>query len=689
VRERAEKYLKQMLRPEAEFREGQWEAVESVVVKRKRTLVVQRTGWGKSIVYFIATRLLRDGGSGPTIIISPLLSLMRNQLDMASRIGIHAVSINSTNEDEWGPIEDMLRDGKCDVLLVSPERLANQRFLERVLPSIEGNVGLFVVDEAHCISDWGHDFRPDYRRIVRIVKSLPANVPIIATTATANYRVVEDVDEQLGPNLYISRGPLARESLRLQAIHLSDQAYRLAWLAQNLPAMPGSGIIYCLTVADCRRVTEWLSAHGFNVLDYHAQLDNAEREERERMLLANEVKALVATVALGMGYDKPDLGFVVHFQRPGNIISYYQQIGRAGRALEQAYAILLNGREDDEIQEYFINSAFPGAREMGQVVEAVEYADDGVSARELTSRLNLTYGRIEKCLKLLEVDGVVSKTGYRYFRTANPWVADTARAERVTAMRNRELKKMREFVFTDECLMEYISRELDDPHASPCGKCANCSGPFFSQGVEEGLVREAVTFLRRDSRPILPRMQWPTGGAGHWSGNIPEELRCEEGRALCIYADAGWGRQVASGKYEAGDFSDQLVAAAAEMILERWKPFPFPQWVTAVPSLRRPGLVAGFAQRLAGSLGLPFKPVLVKLKKTEEQKRMQNSYQQANNIAQAFAVEGDVPGGPVLLVDDMVDSRWTMTVCAALLLEAGSGPVFPFALAQTFTGGGS
>ncbi len=687
MRAKAEKLLKQMLGPDAEFREGQWEAIESVVAQHKRTLVVQRTGWGKSIVYFLSTRLLRDEGAGPTIIISPLLSLMRNQLDMAGKIGIRAESINSTNEEEWGPIEVLLRQGQCDVLLVSPERLANQRFLTQVLPSIDGGIGLFVVDEAHCISDWGHDFRPDYRRIVRIVKSLPANVPVIATTATANDRVVEDVDEQLGPGLYISRGPLARDSLHLQTIHLSDQAERLAWLASNLQEMPGSGIIYCLTIADCRRVTEWLRQQGFNVLDYHAQLENEQREERETMLLENEVKALVATVALGMGYDKPDLGFVIHFQRPGNVVSYYQQIGRAGRAVDKAFAILLNGREDDEIQDYFINSAFPGASEMEQVVGVVENSESGISARGIMPDVNLTYGKIERCLKLLEVDGVISRTGSKYFRTANPWVPDTGRADKVTERRYRELDKIRDFVFTDDCLMEYISRELDDRHARPCGKCASCSGPIFSEELDDGLVKESVTYLRRDSRGIGPRKQWPTGGAGHWAGNIKPESRAEEGRALCIYADAGWGRQVALGKYEVGEFSDELVSAAVELISQRWKPSPSPEWVTAVPSLRRPELVAGFAVRVAKSLGLPFNPVLIKVKETEEQKMMQNSFQQANNIAEAFEVAGKPPGGPVLLVDDMVDSKWTMTVCAALLREAGSGSVFPFALALTFSGG--
>jgi len=370
MKSRAQELLRNMLGDTASFREGQWEAIDSVIGGNK-TLVVQRTGWGKSIIYFIATRLFREQGAGPTILISPLLSLMRNQIDIASRIGIRAVSINSSNEEEWQEVEVLLQKGECDVLLVSPERLSNQRFLTGVLPSIKGGIGMFVVDEAHCISDWGHDFRPDYRRIVKIVKNLPPNVPILATTATANSRVIGDIDEQIGPNLTILRGRLARESLKLQRIKLEDQAERLAWLAENLPIIDGSGIIYCLTIADCRRVSRWLHERGINVLEYHGKLEDGLRLEYEQRLLANEVKALAATIALGMGFDKPDLGFVIHYQRPGSLVVYYQQIGRAGRAVDNAYAVLLNGREDDEIQDYFINNAFPTAYEMEQVLNIV------------------------------------------------------------------------------------------------------------------------------------------------------------------------------------------------------------------------------------------------------------------------------------------------------------------------------
>ncbi len=671
----------------ADFRPGQWEAIQAVAEGRARILVVQRTGWGKSLVYFIATKLLRDGRGGPTVLISPLLSLMRNQLQMAERIGIRAATINSANTDEWKAVEDRLEAGECDVLLVSPERLANERFLQRTMPAMRDGIGMFVVDEAHCISDWGHDFRPDYRRIVRIVRALPARVPVLGTTATANDRVVADIVTQIGPGMQVFRGPLARETLRLQTIRLADQSERLAWLAEHLPRLPGTGIVYCLTVADCLRVSEWLRLHQIDAPAYYGDLDNELRGALEQRLLRNEVKALVATVALGMGFDKPDLGFIVHYQRPGSVVSYYQQIGRAGRAVAEGHVILLNGREDDEIQDYFIATAFPGTEEMQQIIHAVE-ASEGLTVAEVLKEVNLSRPRVERALKVLEVDGALVRDRTRYRRTLNPWSADAERARRVTEQRRHELARMQEFVTHTGCLMEFLVRELDDPTAAPCGRCANCRGTVVPDDAPFALVQDAVSFLRQDSQAIEPRRQWPAGGVGRWAGRIPLLLQNREGRALSVYGDAGWGRLVAEEKYHVGSYSDDLVAAAFDLIRHRWQPQPAPEWVTAIPSQRHPTLVLTFAERLARLLGLPFHAVLLKIADAAEQKMMQNSAQQAANVAGVFEVGGACPGGPVLLVDDVVDSRWTMTVCGTLLREGGSGPVHPFALAMASIGRG-
>src|SRR6266853_3532582 len=257
-KEKARAILQQMLGPGADFRDGQWEAIDLAANQRQRLLVVQRTGWGKSVVYFVAAKILRDAGAGPALLISPLLSLMRNQILAAQKLGIRAVTIHSENLADWGAVETALAANEVDLLMVSPERLGNSQFLEKLLPLIQGSIGMFVVDEAHCISDWGHDFRPDYRRIVRVLRLLPPNVPVLCTTATANNRVVQDIHTQI-PNLRILRGPLVRPSLKLYNIKLQDQAGRLAWLAHFLPHLPGSGIIYTLTVQDTRRGAAWLT----------------------------------------------------------------------------------------------------------------------------------------------------------------------------------------------------------------------------------------------------------------------------------------------------------------------------------------------------------------------------------------------------------------------------------------------
>jgi ATP-dependent DNA helicase RecQ len=652
----------------AQFRPDQLEAIEALVDRRARLLVVQATGWGKSVVYFIATKLLREQGQGPTVLISPLLSLMRDQIRMAERLGVRAFTLNSSNTDDWPAIKRAIAEDRCDILLVSPERLGNEEFETEVLPSFSRGIGLLVVDEAHCVSDWGHDFRPDYRRIIRVVRRLPPSVPVLATTATANDRVVEDVVDQLG-NLEVLRGPLARQSLRLQSIHLADQAERLAWLDRHIRELPGAGIVYCLTVADCARVARWLQSRGVNVAAYYGGLDNDERTRLEEQLLRNEVKALVATVALGMGFDKPDLGFVVHFQRPGSLVAYYQQIGRAGRALDDAIAILLNGREDDEIHDYFVSTAFPGAFALRQVLDVVE-DEPGIKLRGIEARLNLKRTRLAQCLTFLQVDQAIYREDGGYFRTPTAWVPDVDRWAGVTERRREELARMRTFSVSDACLMQLVTAELDDPSSAPCGRCANCAGEIVSPTVEPEVVRDAIEFFRRSHRPIEPRRQ-----------GVPAGARSEEGRALSIWADAGWGAVVRRGKYEDDRFHDDLAVAVADMI-RSWRPSPSPTWVAAVPSLRHPDLVPDFAQRVASALGVPYVRVLAKQRETAPQKTRENSEQQAANIRDAFAVVGSAPTGPVLLLDDVVDSRWTFTECARVLRGAGVEAVFPVALAE-------
>lgn len=675
--------------PTASFRAGQWEAIEQLVERHARLLVVERTGWGKSLVYFMATRLLREQGAGPTLLISPLLALMRNQILAAQRIGVRAGTVNSSNTEEWEQVLRNLLANQIDLLLISPERLANEAFREQYLMPIADRVGLFVVDEAHCISDWGHDFRPDYRRIVRVLQALPRNIPVLATTATANNRVVEDVVSQLGAEVELIRGPLTRESLALQNIHLPSQAARLAWLAEQLPKLPGSGIIYTLTTKDADRVSEWLRLQGIAAESYHAGIDGQRREDLEQRLLENQLKALVATSALGMGFDKPDLGFVIHFHRPGSVVHYYQQVGRAGRAIQRAYGIMLSGDEDDEILDYFIRTAFPPEAHTADVLAQLEAAEHGLTIIELERNLNLRRSHIEHVLKLLSVEtpSPITRQKGRWYLNPIAYVPDQERIARITHQRRSEQQRMRDYLHSQECLMRFLSRELDDSTLKDCGRCAVCAGlPILPVDYPVRLAAEASGFLRRLDQQIDPRKQWPGDAlltAHGWRGNIPTQFKAEEGRALCLWGDAGWGDLVRHGKQRDGRFADDLVLGAVELIRDRWRPIPAPTWITCVPSQRHPTLVTDFTQRLAHALRLPFVSAVRRTRPTESQKTMCNSYQQAHNLAGAFAINSAPQlSGPVLLVDDIVDSRWTFTILAALLRESGSGPVFPFALAQ-------
>lgn len=681
--------------PKADFREGQWEAIDSLVNKQEQLLVVQRTGWGKSSVYFISTRILRDRGRGPTLIVSPLLALMRNQIEAADRLGIRALTINSTNKDDWPQINKAVTGNRVDALLISPERLANDEFVANVLMPISETIGLLVVDEAHCISDWGHDFRPDYRRLVNVLQRMPDNVPILGTTATANNRVVNDVKAQLG-NIGIQRGSLMRETLELQNIRLPSQPARLAWLAEHIGGLPGTGIIYTLTKRDANQVADWLNQHGINARAYYSGVTDEEfedsdayRQHLEGLLLNNEIKVLVATTALGMGYDKPDLGFVIHYQAPGSIVAYYQQVGRAGRGIDHAVGILLSGSEDDEIHEFFRRSAFPRERWVVSILEALEDSD-GLNTIELEEAVNLRRGQIDQVVKFLSVDSPapVINNGSKWQRTPVFYRMDHERIRRLTEQRAIEWQEIQSYLDEQGCLMEFLAKALDDIDPKPCGRCASCRGEnIVAPSFQRETAIHAGRFLKHAETPLECKKQVAKGAFQKYgfNGNLPLVLRAEVGRILSRWGDAGWGQIVADDKHN-GHFRDELVEAVREMIVDRWRPAPAPAWVTCVPSRNHPTLVPSYAERLAATLGLPFAPIVQKIRDNEQQKGQQNRFHQCRNLDGVFAIEGKPPEGPVLLIDDVVDSAWTLTVIAALLRRAGSGPVWPLALTTSSIG---
>ena len=678
--------------PAAQFRDGQWEAIDTLVNQRQKLLVVQRTGWGKSSVYFISTKIFRDRGLGPTIIISPLLALMRNQIESARRLGIVAATMNSTNTEDWQAVTGRILNDEIDCLLISPERLANDGFIETVLQPIADRIALMVIDEAHCISDWGHDFRPDYRRIVNILRQLPANTPVLGTTATANNRVVVDIQQQIG-NIQIQRGQLGRDSLSLQTLVLPDQPSRLAWLAQVIRTLPGTGIVYTLTVRDAEQVADWLTQNGIVAKAYHGSVEaegfgnsNTYRQHLEGLLLSNQLNVLVATTALGMGYDKPDLSFVIHYQAPGSIVGYYQQVGRGGRGIDRARGVLMSGTEDEDIHEFFRNSAFPSEDHVNQILNLLAQCD-GLTIRAIEEQTNLRHVQIEKVLKLLSVENPapVIKVDSQWRRTPVPYAMDHARIAHLTGQREQEWQEVQAYLTDAGCKMTYLRRALDDVDAAPCGKCSSCLGrPVVDVQIDAPLAHRAASFLKQAEMPIQPKAQVAANAFVEYGfrGNLPQNLRAREGRVLSRWGDAGWGGMVAKHKH-ANHFGDELVEAMAEMIQQRWQPAPAPTWVCCVPSRNHPELVPDFARRLAARLALPFVDAVAKVRDNQPQKGQQNRFHQCRNLDGVFTINLPVPSGAVLLIDDIVDSGWTLTVLAALLQQAGSGAVLPVALASS------
>ncbi|GAA2728675.1 RecQ family ATP-dependent DNA helicase [Cellulomonas aerilata] len=778
LRARAEAALVALVgRPDARLRDDQWVAIEALVADHRRALVVQRTGWGKSAVYFVATALLRQGGAGPTVIVSPLLALMRNQVEAAQRAGIRAETINSANVQEWDGVHERVAAGEVDVLLVSPERLNNPGFREEVLPRLGASAGLVVVDEAHCISDWGHDFRPDYRRIRTLLADLPAGIPVLATTATANARVTADVAEQLAvtsdepagggssagspgspgspaspgsagapgspaspgspgspaspgspgsrtialADVLVLRGSLDRGSLHLAVRELPGTAAQLAWLAHHLPTIEGSGIVYCLTVAAAQQVTEYLREAGLAVRAYTGQTDTAEREQSEQDLLANRVKALVATSALGMGFDKGDLAFVVHLGAPASPIAYYQQVGRAGRATARAEVVLLPGPEDRAIWDYFASMAFPPETEVRATVAALDDAGT-LSTAALETRVSLRRNRLELMLKVLDVDGAVRRVKGGWQSTGRPWAYDAERYARVTETRRAEQGAMLDYVRTDGCRMAFLRHALDDPELADgwrCGRCDRCGGTAAGDAPDEHEVAAARDRLAVPGVEVEPRRQWPSGMAGlglRVSGRIAEGERPETGRAVARMDGIGWGGLLRdlfaapSGGPSGGpddawpggdpddpgdpaDRSDRVtqdlpvaLQRAVLEVLDAWHPQPAPAGVVLVESASRPELVRQLAHGVAHHLGLPVVGSVRPVAGVPAGRHDVNSAQRLSSVAGRLELDlseraaAGLPGRAVLLVDDRTDSGWTLTVASRLLRQAGASAVHPFVL---------
>ncbi|KQP15193.1 DEAD/DEAH box helicase [Pseudorhodoferax sp. Leaf267] len=668
-----------MAGPAAQPREDQTAAVAALVEERARVLVVQATGWGKSAVYWAATSALRAQGKGPTLIVSPLLALMRDQVDAAARGGLRAATINSTNLDAWDPIFEDIAADRLDVLLVSPERLGNPGFARR-LPTLLATTGLVVIDEAHCISDWGFDFRPDYQRLAKTLLGIEADTPVLATTATANHRVTEDIARQLGPETLTFRGSLARSSLRLAVVPKLGALERHAWVADALETFAGSGIVYALTVADTERLAGFLRSCGFEVAAYHGGLETAARQQIEDDLRGNRLKAVVATSALGMGYDKPDLAFCIHVGSPASPVAYYQQVGRAGRALDDAVAVLLPAETDERIWAYFATAGVPDEKRVGQILKALATGPQSLLALENST--SIRRGRLEGLLKILAVEEVVQREGTAWALTGQPWTFDAQRWQALAQVRQREADLMRAFAAGQGCLMRFLQVALDDPAPSDCGRCSVCTGRLPDPGAHPGADRVAAAraYARGQDVVIEPRKLWPTGGAR--KGRI---TGCSEGRALAFADDPGWAEALLPLLGAPDAPAPQAVLDGVVGVLGRWRRSwgDRPVAVVPMPSATHPQLLGSVAAHMARVGRLPLVDAL-RLAGPLPDADLASAAKVAT-LNRALVLHDDVvlPPGPLLLVDVRYRSGWSATVAAALLREAGAEAVLPLVLHQT------
>ena len=670
-----------MAGPAARPREDQTAAVAALVEQRARVLVVQATGWGKSAVYWAATSALRAAGKGPTLIVSPLLALMRDQVGAAAQAGLRAATVNSTNLDDWDAVFDDIAGDRLDVLLVSPERLGNAGFARR-LPGLLAATGLVVIDEAHCISDWGFDFRPDYQRLAKTLLGIGADTPVLATTATANQRVTLDVARQLGPQTLTFRGSLARSSLRLAVVPGLNSLERYAWVGDALDVFAGSGIVYALTVAETERLAGFLRSCGFEVAAYHGGLDTAVRQDIEDALRRNALKAVVATSALGMGYDKPDLAFCIHVGSPASPVAYYQQVGRAGRALDEAVAVLLPAETDEQIWAYFATAGVPDEQRVGKIIDALAQGPQTLVALE--NATTIRRGRLEGLLKILAVDEVVKREGSAWALTGTPWTFDAERWQALAQVREREAGLMRAFAAGKGCLMRFLQEALDDPGPSDCGRCSVCTGRLPGPGARPGeeRVEAARVFARGQDVVIEPRKLWPAGGTG--KGRKGRIIGCSEGRALAFADDPGWAEALLP-LFSAPDGpAPPQVLDGVVAVLGRWRRSwgARPVAVVTMPSALHPQLVRSVASHVASVGRLPLVDALRLAGPMPGADVASGAKVAALLESLVLRPEVAVPAGPLLLIDARYRSGWSVTVAAALLREAGATAVLPLVLHQ-------
>jgi ATP-dependent DNA helicase RecQ len=698
---------------DAIFREGQYEAIESVF-ENKRSLVVQKTGWGKSLVYFISTKINRNKAKGVSIVISPLLVLIENQIAAAKKVGLKSVALSSKNKEDHSDIINDLKNNKIDLIFTTPETLFNT--LQKHLNSI--NLGMFIIDEAHCISDWGHDFRLDYRKIVEVLNQLKdKDFPILATTATANDRVVDDLRNQIGPNLYVSRGELFRDNLFIQTIELDSKADRYAWILEHINDFEGTGIIYCLTQKDTENVSNFLNEHNIDVAFYHSGLDEEICDQNLKLFEENKIKALIATIKLGMGYDKPDVSFVIHYQVPKNIVSYYQQIGRSARKIPKGHAIMLKGNNDIKILEYFIEEAFPLEEEMKIVLNQFDqqlssFDDSGLTLMSISKYLNLSTSKINKALKFLEFEGVLVRQAHTFFLTSKQFKYSKKHYEDITLLRRKEIEELKSLFHKDQCLNKKMLQALDNYSIENCGICEVCQkSETISKYISEESLKKAKEFLENQFIEIIPKKAYKVSGTGFNITNIdkinqinrefgykiekningqyyihiPSKYYVNEvGASLSKYGDDGIGSIISHCKYTKIDYPEEVIDKAIKVVTKLIKIHNI-DFITYVPS-KNNQLMDRFSEKISKTLNIAFSSTFIKISNTS-QKNMQNKSFQKSNVEVSYSMinSNKITGKNVLLFDDMIDSGWTFAYLGKELLIHGANKVLPIALTDTST----
>jgi len=658
------------------FYDEQWDTIK-LLFEGKRVLLIEKTGYGKSLCFqFPATQF-----EGITVIFSPLIALMRDQVRSLNQKGISAKFINSeqTQDENQNTIQEAIQ-GKIKILYIAPERQENQEWIDATRKM---KLSMIVIDEAHTISVWGHDFRPAFRRIINLVQLLPKNLPVLATTATATKRVQQDIEKQISENIVTIRGNLMRENLHLFVIDVKSEDDKLIWLADNLSKIQGSGIIYTGTRVNTEIYSRWLNFLYISSVEYNAGLDGDSRKEIEAGLMSNKWKCIISTNALGMGIDKPDIRFIIHTQIPASPIHYYQEIGRAGRDGKPTYIILFfnsslvdkNVYEDAQLPLAFIEGGRPSIRNYQKVIDALKIRPLG--ERELIKQTNLKQTQIRVIKADLVEQGIAKEVLYgrskKYEYQFNAPTLNTQSFQELRENKLKELDSMIEYIFTTKSRMQFLCEYLGDKEITNLFNCDNTNHKKFTISKNKTISEKLVEFRETYFPELIVESN---------NSNIVN------GVAASYYGVSSVGAAIHRCKYEnGGDFPDFLLKLTLKAFRKKYGQQKF-DYICYVPPTESGDLVKNFAEKLSSVLKIPISNKLKKITVTKPQKVFQNGYLKKDNVKAAFNYEAplEIRGKSILLFDDIFDSGATMKELGLLLTNYGASIIAPLVIARTVGG---